>query len=105
MRSDYALYVVAIICFIVAIYTTTINLDTPLYIYAITVLGIVFVGLGYIARPKKVTLSPMSTTPSAPPRPEQLPETTVKPTKQATKTATKKRARKKKTTRSRKKKT
>lgn len=105
MRSDYALYVVAIICFIIAIYTTTINLDTPLYIYAIAVLGIVFVGLGYIARPKKATLSPMTTTPPAPPPLEPLPEKIVKPTKQATKTTTKKRTRKKKTTRSRKKKT
>ena len=101
MRSDYALYVIAVICFIVAIYTTTTNLDTPLYIYAIAVLGIVFVGLGYIARPKKATLSPMTTTPPAPPSPETLSETTVKPTKQATN----KRARKKKTTRSHKKKT
>jgi hypothetical protein len=104
MRSDYALYAVAIICFIVAIYTTTINLETSLYIYAIAVLGIVFVGLGYIARPKKTTLSPITTTTLAPP-PEPLAETTETPTKQATKTTNKKRARKKKTTRSRKKKT
>jgi hypothetical protein len=105
MRSDYALYAVAIICFIVAIYTTTINLETSLYIYAIAVLGIVFVGLGYIARPKKTTLSPITTTTLAPPPPEPLAETTETPTKQATKTTNKKRARKKKTTRSRKKKT
>lgn len=100
MRSDYALYVVAIICFIVAICTTTMNLQTSLYIYAIVVLGIIFMGLGYIARPKKVMLSPATTALPAPP-PESLPEKTVKPEKQATK----KRARKKKTTRSREKKT
>jgi len=102
MRSDYALYVVAIICFIVAIYTTTINLESTLYIYAIAVLGIVFVGLGYIARPKKPTL----TTVTSPPSPTELsPEPETPPKTEQKETSTKKRARKKRTTRGRKKKT
>lgn len=65
MRSDYVLYIVAIACFIVASFTITQSGDTQLYSYAVAVIGMVFVGLGYIARPKESVISmvtPVSTT-------------------------------------------
>lgn len=107
MRTDYALYVVAIVCFIIAIYTATQPGDTQLYISAITILGIIFIGLGYMARPKETTLTPTTPTPSPPsePSPKQTPQPKTELTKEPKKASTKKRARKKKTTRRRKKKT
>lgn len=107
MRSDYALYVVAIICFIIAAYTATTNIEIQLYVYAIAVLGIIFIGLGYMAKSKNTTVPQAAPTPPLSP-----PELQSKQTKQL-KTETieepketlKKKARKKKTTRRRKKKT
>jgi len=110
MRSDYTLYVVAIACFIIAIYAYTAPLTevTELHLYAIAVLGVAFVGLGYMARPKQAPLTPAITT--APPSPPTLsPEPTVQkkaePKEEPKKASTKKRARKKRTTKKRKKKT
>ena len=108
MRIDYPLYVVAIICFLVAIYAYVGPLaETELYIYALAVLGIVFVGLGYMARPKERVLSETILTPSTPAPPsEPLPadiEPKTKP-KAPKKAPVKKRARKKSTKRKRRKK-
>ncbi len=101
MRSDYPLYVVAIICFIVAIYAYTAFVETSLYIYALAVLGIVFIGLGYIARPKSTAISPTTVKPVLAPKPssEEIPEVEAK------KETPKKRARRKSTRRRRKKST
>ncbi len=109
MRSDYALYVIAIICFIVAIYaySTSFTMNTELYLYGLVVLGLVFVGLGYMARPKQELLQskPSAPTPSSaetssqtaePPEPEQIKKEATTP---------KKTVRKKRTTRRRRKKT
>ena len=103
MRSDYPLYLVATICFIVAVYAYTAFVDTTLYIYALAVLGIVFIGLGYIARPKSAAISPTTVKPIIPPKPstEETPEVEAK--EETKKKTPKKRARKKKATRRRKK--
>jgi predicted flap endonuclease-1-like 5' DNA nuclease len=63
MRIDYPLYVVAIICFLAAILTYTQQLADPiqLYLYVLAVLGIVFLGLGYVSRPKSRTFSSLAT--------------------------------------------
>ncbi|UCE96228.1 MAG: hypothetical protein JSV51_01050 [Candidatus Bathyarchaeota archaeon] len=98
MRSDYALYIVAIICFIVAVYTTTLSIETPLYISALAVLGIIFIGLGYMSRPKKTTLTIIPA--SQPTPPESAPESKTETEKTAAKRTTRKRK-----TRRRKKKT
>lgn len=103
MRSDYTLYFVAVICLIVAAYTAIISLITPLYIYAIVVLGIVFIGLGYMARPKGTTLTTTSSIPSSSPKLSPVPIT--HPKTEPKKAPIKKRARKKKATRKRKTKT
>ena len=108
MRTDYILYGVAILCFIAAAYAATIT--TELYIYAIAVLGIVFIGLGYMARPKEVISSTATPTfqptpPPPKPSPNPKPETTKAPplAPEPKKPATKKRTRKKRTRSSRKK--
>lgn len=64
MRSDYILYIVAVICFLIAGYTTTQQGDTQLYSYAVAVIGIVFVGLGYLARPKSTAISTVTQVPT-----------------------------------------
>ena len=103
MRTDYPLYIVAIICFVVAVYAYTAPTDTTLYIYALAVLGIVFIGLGYIARPKSSVLSPTEVKPIIPQKPstEETPEVEAK--EETKKKTPRKRARKKKATRRRKK--
>lgn len=115
MRSDYILYIVAIACFFIASYTMTQLGDTQqLYSYAIAVLGMVFVGLGYIARPKKTAISTVTPIPT-PYKPAELSpkekkapeaETREKSAKKTTKkrTPTRKTAAKKRTTRRRRKK-
>jgi len=108
MRSDYVLYIVAIICFIAAAYTAIINTETQLYISALVILGIIFIGLGYMARPKKVTLTAATSIPS--PSPPEPPSETMQPKtelkkEEPKKPTTKTRTRKKKATRRRKKKT
>ena len=103
MRSDIPLYIVALICFIAAIYTYATLTETQLYLYALTVIGIVFVGLGYLARPKSTTLLP-SISPAPPPREPTKPEApqTTAAKKEPEKTPIRK-TRKKRSTRRRKK--
>jgi len=64
MRSDYALYVVAVICFIIsgvsAAYTTSLWIVTPV------VFGLVFIGLGYWQRPKQTVTTQMAVAPPPP---------------------------------------
>jgi predicted flap endonuclease-1-like 5' DNA nuclease len=72
MRSDYALYTVAIIFFImtgiVFVYQTQ---PVELWIVATTVLGIFFIGLGYTQRPKAKVKTTVAALPSTP-TPTQL---------------------------------
>jgi predicted flap endonuclease-1-like 5' DNA nuclease len=67
MRSDYALYIVAVICFIIsgvwAAYTAVQNL----WIVTPIVFGLVFIGLGYTQRPKQIVTTEMAVAPPPPP--------------------------------------
>jgi predicted flap endonuclease-1-like 5' DNA nuclease len=72
MRSDYMLYVVAMIFFIltgvVAYYYST---EQQLWIVTTAVLGLAFIGLGYTQRPKPTsTTATISTVTTPPPAPE-----------------------------------
>jgi predicted flap endonuclease-1-like 5' DNA nuclease len=64
MRSDYALYVVGVICFIIsgvsAAYTASLWILTPV------VVGLVFIGLGYTQRPKQTATTQMAVAPPPP---------------------------------------
>jgi predicted flap endonuclease-1-like 5' DNA nuclease len=75
MRSDYALYIVALICFIitgVAAYQTWAN--QQLWVVATVVLGLVFIGVGYTQRPREPVTTQMAVAPPPPPL-----ATTLKP--------------------------
>jgi len=103
MRADYALYIVAVICFIVAAYALSLNtIEVQLSVYALAVAGIVFVGLGYMARPKTPLVvaptsapSPPITLPKAEPAPKTEPE---EEQKKPVKKTTRRTRRRKKTT-------
>jgi hypothetical protein len=105
MRADYALYVVALICFLIGAYAIVSVEEVQLYVYALAVVGIVFVGLGYMARPKAtVVVAPTPTPPStqppeAPPKVEAAPEAEAEKEKQepVKKTTRRTRRRRKKT--------
>jgi predicted flap endonuclease-1-like 5' DNA nuclease len=68
MRSDYALYAVAIIFFII---TMTVLVYPPdfkeLWIVTTAVLGLLFIGLGYTQRPKPQAAAPPPPTPTPSP--------------------------------------
>ncbi|MEM3703428.1 MAG: helix-hairpin-helix domain-containing protein [Candidatus Bathyarchaeia archaeon] len=81
MRSDYALYVLAIIFFIFTAIAALITKESekPLWVIATTVLGLFFMGLGYSQRPREkvqttVVSVPPSTQPTPPPTGIQLTE-------------------------------
>ncbi len=104
MRYDYGLYLIAIICFVLAgflvmgyagyIQLTTGNGATDLVIAMFSaVLGVVFVGIGYGVRPEKPVPTQQSLPePSAKPKPAQ-----AKSEKKPRKKAVRKRRPKKKT--------
>jgi len=68
MRSDYALYAVAVICFIISgvaaavVYVTT----QPLWTVTPVVIGLAFIGLGYTQRPKQTGNTQMAVAPPPP---------------------------------------
>jgi predicted flap endonuclease-1-like 5' DNA nuclease len=69
MRSDYALYAVAIIFFIITVIVFAIQMDETyksLGIITTAVLGIFFIGLGYTQRPR-AKVQTAATAPSTPP--------------------------------------
>jgi predicted flap endonuclease-1-like 5' DNA nuclease len=67
MRSDYALYTVAIILFLITgIVLVSIETYTQLWTVTTAVLGFLFVGLGYSLRPRS---RPQTTIVTAPPPP------------------------------------
>jgi len=66
MRSDYALYIVAIIFFIITVMSFALGLaefERNVWVVTTAVLGLLFIGLGYTQRPK-----PQAITVEAPPR-------------------------------------
>ena len=93
MRSDYALYIVAIICFILAAIVFTGSTDYAAYLVmdplismvttaVLVVFALVSAGAGYVVRPEEM-ISPVPSRPTAPkpstPLPAAIPETTTKP--------------------------
>jgi predicted flap endonuclease-1-like 5' DNA nuclease len=79
MRSDYALYAVAIIFFILTAITAfaLAGLEQSLSVVSTTVLGLLFIGLGYSQRPKPQAIT-VEARPQAPapemPTPSPVPE-------------------------------
>jgi predicted flap endonuclease-1-like 5' DNA nuclease len=74
MRSDYSLYAVAIVFFILTGVVAAYSIEQQLWIVTTTVLGLVFIGLGYTQRPRQTTsittrptISTQITTPPPPP--------------------------------------
>ncbi|MGB9741095.1 MAG: helix-hairpin-helix domain-containing protein [Candidatus Bathyarchaeia archaeon] len=69
MRSDYALYTVAVIFFIITLAVVATNQEPKgVWIVATTVIGFLFIGLGYTQRPKAQTaMQPLPTPTSTPP--------------------------------------
>ena len=74
MRSDYALYVIAIVFFIltgvIVVAYSVAQQEQQLWIVTTAVLGLVFIGLGYTQRPKQMIsteATPMLTSPPPPP--------------------------------------
>jgi len=67
MRSDYALYVVAIIFFILTAITafTLAEFERNLWVITTAVLGLLFIGLGYNQKPKPHAIT-VETPPQAP---------------------------------------
>jgi len=95
MRSDYGLYIVALICFIIAgvLLAVAIPLEqmSAVAIAMFVILGILFAAGGYALRPKVVVKAPVSPppaiitepspspTPPLPPTEEQVPPAPPKP--------------------------
>lgn len=72
MRSDIALYAVAIVFFILTGVVVAYSVEQQLWIVTSTVLGLIFIGLGYTQRPKQTTsttptVATQTTTPPPPP--------------------------------------
>jgi len=81
MRSDYALYAVAIVFFILTGVVVAYSIEQQLWIVTTTVLGLVFIGLGYTQRPRQITptiTTPTTTTQIITPPPPPPVQTTVK---------------------------
>ncbi|MGA3191755.1 MAG: helix-hairpin-helix domain-containing protein [Candidatus Bathyarchaeia archaeon] len=67
MRSDYALYAVAIICFIISGVSAAAYIATqPLWTVTPVVFGFVFIGLGYTLRPKRAVTTQIAVAPPPP---------------------------------------
>jgi predicted flap endonuclease-1-like 5' DNA nuclease len=71
MRSDYVLYVVAIIFFIITAAVATYAITQQLWIVTTAVIGLAFIGLGYSQRPKQATAPVTPNVPPPPPSPQQ----------------------------------
>ncbi|MGB9676465.1 MAG: helix-hairpin-helix domain-containing protein [Candidatus Bathyarchaeales archaeon] len=74
MRSDYALYTVAIIFFIITLMVAFVEFEPKnLFIVTTAVLGLLFIGLGYTQRPKPQAAPPPAPTPMPTSTPEPAP--------------------------------
>jgi predicted flap endonuclease-1-like 5' DNA nuclease len=75
MRSDYALYAVAIIFFIITVITAIAeSTSQPLWVETTAILGVLFAGLGFTQRPKpkaKVTIQTPIITQATTPAPTE----------------------------------
>ena len=81
MRSDYALYVVALIFFIITgIGAYMLEEPQRLWVVSTAVLGFFFIGLGYTQRPKPQ--APIIEAPPPAPAPAPAPPTIVEPIKE-----------------------
>jgi len=90
MRADYPLYVVALVCFIVAGYGYAYPFADPsanlLLVITLSILGVVFAGTGYAFRTRKPTVvttkppTPAITEPTPAPPPPEREEPTPPPT-------------------------
>jgi predicted flap endonuclease-1-like 5' DNA nuclease len=88
MRSDYALYTVAIIFFIITgIVFACQTQPVELWVITTTVLGLFFIGIGYTQRPKAKVQTTMAAPPAAPP-PTQPTPPPQSPTEAVVETAT-----------------
>lgn len=93
MRTDYVLYIIALICFIFAGYTAAYQftdlMANTLIVVVLAIIGAIFIGSGYTLRPQpRVVTHAEPTTPSTkpameeqtmPPEPELMPEPTPEP--------------------------
>ena len=73
MRSDYALYVIAIVFFILTGVVVAYSVEQQLWLVTTAVLGLVFIGLGYTQRPKQMTSTEAAPTLTSPPPPPPVP--------------------------------
>jgi predicted flap endonuclease-1-like 5' DNA nuclease len=66
MRLDYALYIVAVICFIISGVWAAYTAVHSLWIVTPIVFGLVFIGLGYTQRPKQTVTTQIAVAPPPP---------------------------------------
>jgi predicted flap endonuclease-1-like 5' DNA nuclease len=81
MRSDYALYIVAVIFFLITLLSFALALaevERNLWVVTTVVLGLLFMGLGYTQRPKIQTM-PLAPPPPQPTMPTPAPVVTETP--------------------------
>jgi len=86
MRSDYALYAVAIIFFVITTVAFALELadfERNVWVVTTAILGLLFIGLGYTQRPRSTAI-----TVQAPPSPSVAPTRAPEPTPAPTSTAT-----------------
>jgi len=84
MRSDYALYVVAIILFVITGIAFAIELEmTARSVWVVTtaILGFLFIGIGYMQKPKATVTPRMAPPPPAPSTPATVTEVIVEEVK------------------------
>jgi len=74
MRSDYVLYAVAIMCFIVTGAVAAYAATQQLWIVTTAVIGIAFIGAGYTQRPRERTQTQIAVSPPPPPPIPQTPK-------------------------------
>jgi outer membrane biosynthesis protein TonB len=81
MRTDYILYVVAVICFIIAGYSAAVPFTDAtanmIIVIVLVIIGIIFALGGYSLRPQKPTIT--KGTPSMPPTKSAIEERPVMP--------------------------
>ena len=82
MRTDYILYVIAVICFIIAGYSGaaryTDNMTITLIVIVLAIIGVIFIWGGYSLRPQTRVVT--RTEPSMPPTKAAMEEQPIKPT-------------------------
>ena len=85
MRSDYMLYAVAIIFFILTGVVAAYYVEQQLWIVTTAILALVFIGLGYSQRPRPTTpTTPITTTPPVAITPTIVPPPPAPPAQPAT---------------------